>query len=123
MTKISCFAKAVNKDAQTNPITPPSELAIKRKRQASVACLFRFNPSPRLPRNRPSLEWRSSAWYIAGRGHAQANARRRASGSSSRRIATSVCHPCRRALPGRPATPNPTTGERPIWSRGRGSPP
>lgn len=39
MTKISCFAKAVNKDAQTNPITPPSELAIKRKRQASVACL------------------------------------------------------------------------------------
>ena len=47
MTKISCFAKAVNKDAQTNPITPPSELAFKRKRQAIEACLFRLNGYPR----------------------------------------------------------------------------
>lgn len=47
MTKISCFAKAVNKDAQTNPITPPSELAIKRKRQASVACLSYLDGYPR----------------------------------------------------------------------------
>lgn len=47
MTEISYFAKAVNKDAQTNPITPPSELAIKRKRQDSVACLFRLNECPR----------------------------------------------------------------------------
>ena len=31
MTKISCFAKAVNKDAQTNPITPPKRTGDKTK--------------------------------------------------------------------------------------------